>query len=102
MRGGPVREEKPTQMEEEGSFYDKEGTKPGDEDWGGPAEAEQERKEEKNTLNEVFKPAEDKSNFVATDEKSKVVRDPRLKGLLERKPKKPKPEMDHWMKAAEK
>jgi len=27
-------------MEEEGSFYDKEGTKPGDEDWGGPAEAE--------------------------------------------------------------
>lgn len=43
QRGRPMRgarEEKPTQMEEEGSFYDKEGTKPGDEDWGGPEDEE--------------------------------------------------------------
>lgn len=100
MRG--AREEKPTQMEEEGSFYDKEGTLPGDEDWGGPEEIVQEKKEEKNTLGDLFKPAEEKTDLLANEQKSKITRDPRLKGLPEPKVAMPV-EDDPWeMRVAEK
>lgn len=91
-------------MEEDKSFYDKQGTKPGDEDWGGPEEEEipQEKKEEKNGLSDLFKPAEDKTDLLANEQKSKVTRDPRLKGLPEPTVIKPEEE-DPWeMRVAEK